>query len=276
MDRKLNVVIVGAHPDDCEEWAGGITIRYRQAGHQVTYITATNGDAGHHAMNREDLKKRRYEESRKVAQCLDIEYIVMDTHDGCLEPTLEKRFALIRLLRKCAPDLIITHPLNDYHPDHRYTTQLVSDTAYMLNVPLCVPEVPIVKKPVVYCNMSFVRQDDASTTVLVPVDQQMEKKLYALHQNTSQVYEWLCWVDGIDLDTIPTEEQARLEFLRQLWDEPWLKITKSYREKLNQYLDSETAEQIRYVEVFTASPLGYPLTVENTKEYFPFSDAVVF
>ena len=276
MAKKLNVVVVGAHPDDCEEWVGGLTIRYRESGHRVTYITTTNGDAGHHAMNREETRRHRYEESRKVAKCLDIEYVVMDVHDGCLEPTLENRLALISLLRKCDPDMIITHSLNDYHPDHRYTAQLVSDTAYMLNVPLCVPDVPIVKRPVVYCHISFMPQDNASTTVLVPVDKQMDKKLLAIHQNTSQMYEWLCWVDGIDLDTIAPDENGRLKFLRRQWDVPWLKITESYREKIRYHLSAEAARETRYIEAFTASSLGFPLTPANAREYFPFSDALVF
>ena len=276
MTKKLSVVVVGAHPDDCEEWAGGVTIRYRESGHRVTYITTTNGDAGHHAMNREDLRKRRYEEMRKASKCLDIECIAMDVHDGCLEPTLENRLALIGLLRKCGPDIIITHSLNDYHPDHRYTVQLVSDTAYMLGVPLCVPDVPVVEKPVVYCHISFMPQDNASTTVLVPVDKQMDKKLLAIHQYTSQMYEWLCWVDGIDIETVPRDEDGRLEFLHRRWDVPWLKITESYREKISHYLNAKAAGEIRYVEAFTASSLGFPLTSANAKEYFPFSDALIF
>ena len=276
MVKKLHVVVVGAHPDDCEECAGGVTIRYRELGHRVTYISTTNGDAGHHALGREELKKRRYEETRKVAKYLDIEYIVMDVHDGGLEPTLENREALIGLLRKCDPDLIITHSLNDYHPDHRYTTQLVLDTAYMLNVPLCVPDVPVVKKPVVYCHFSFMPQNDASTTILVPVDNYVDKKLRAFHQNSSQVYEWLCWVDGIDLETVPRDEQGRLEFLLQQWDETWLKIAENYREKISLYLSGEAVRKTRYVEAFVASSLGFPLTPANVREYFPFSDTLVF
>ncbi len=73
MTQSLNVVMVGAHPDDCEYAAGAVTVCYRQLGHKVIYISMTNGDAGHHTMSRDELKRARYKETRKVAQYLDVE-----------------------------------------------------------------------------------------------------------------------------------------------------------------------------------------------------------
>ena len=47
-DTPLRLLIIGAHPDDADYAAGGTAALYRAAGHAVTMISLTNGDAGHH------------------------------------------------------------------------------------------------------------------------------------------------------------------------------------------------------------------------------------
>lgn len=266
-----NTVIVGAHPDDCEIYAGGLACLLRSAGHNVTFISMTSGNAGHHSMTAPALKARRYEETRRVKELLDIEYILMDIDDGCLEPTIKNRQDLIRILRKCSPDLIITHQLNDYHPDHRYTAQLVCDTAYMLNVPLCVPEVPIVGKNIAYCHMCLKPQQDAMT-ILVPIDTVLDKKILATHQHESQIYEWLPWTEGIDPSTIPADEPGRLAYLERRWVTDWQRKT---REFVIYYNDHFHADRPEFVEAFTASPYGHILTPENIASFFPIHKVVV-
>ncbi len=66
-------------------------------------------------------------------------YLILDHHDGELLPTLDNRREIIRLIRTYEPDLVLTHRPNDYHPDHRYTSQLVQDAAYMVTVPAVLP-----------------------------------------------------------------------------------------------------------------------------------------
>ena len=46
----LNILVFGAHPDDCDIKAGGIAALYVQQGHRVQFVSVTNGDAGHHEM----------------------------------------------------------------------------------------------------------------------------------------------------------------------------------------------------------------------------------
>ncbi len=46
-DKTINVVVIGAHPDDCDLDAGGTAIKFAQLGHRVLFVSTTNGDAGH-------------------------------------------------------------------------------------------------------------------------------------------------------------------------------------------------------------------------------------
>src|SRR5262245_31610505 len=141
-EPPLRLLIIGAHPDDADFHAGGTAALYRAAGHVVKMVSMTNGDAGHQTLRGQPLAQRRRAEAAAAGAVIGARYGVLDNHDGELLPTLDNRFQVIRLIRTFRPDLVLTHRPNDYHPDHRYTSQLVQDAAYMVTVPAIVPETP--------------------------------------------------------------------------------------------------------------------------------------
>src|SRR5689334_2751438 len=134
-EGQIRALMIGAHPDDCEFKTGGLAALYRAQGHIVKFVSATNGEAGHHEMGGGPLAQRRYEETRRVAEIADIEYEVMTSADGRLEADLATREQVIKLIREFQPDLVFTHRTNDYHPDHRRTGILVQDASYLIRVP---------------------------------------------------------------------------------------------------------------------------------------------
>jgi N-acetylglucosamine malate deacetylase 1 len=141
-DGKLRIIAFGAHPDDCELKAGGVAAKWAARGHHVKFVSVTNGDIGHWKMAGGPLARRRTEEVKKAARILKIHTQVLDIHDGELEPTLENRRTITRLIRQWKADIVLAHRPNDYHPDHRYTGVLVQDAAYMVTVPFFCPDVP--------------------------------------------------------------------------------------------------------------------------------------
>src|SRR5262249_28005121 len=141
-ERPLRLLIIGAHPDDADYHAGGTAALYRAAGHIVKMVSLTNGDAGHHLLRGPELARRRKAEAAAAGTVIGADYDVLDNPDGELLPTLENRRQVIRLIRSFRPDLVLTHRPNDYHPDHRYTSQLVQDAAYMVTVPAVAPDTP--------------------------------------------------------------------------------------------------------------------------------------
>ena len=70
-EPKLKVMMIFAHPDEGEIYTGGTAILYTQMGHTVTFLSITNGDAGHYSMKPEDLAKRRYQEAMRPSASLD-------------------------------------------------------------------------------------------------------------------------------------------------------------------------------------------------------------
>jgi len=150
-DSPLNIIVLGAHPDDCEGDAGGLAALYARMGHNVKIVSLTNGDAGHYDMGGGVLAKVRMAEAEEAGKRLGVkDYVVMDNHDGELMPTLENRLKVIREIRKWNADIVIGPRPNDYHPDHRYTAILMQDAAFMVVVPNIAPDVPALKKNPVF------------------------------------------------------------------------------------------------------------------------------
>jgi LmbE family N-acetylglucosaminyl deacetylase len=63
MNEPLRLLMLGAHPDDAEYYAGGLAAIYRKLGHTVKLISMTNGDAGHYELRGPELATRRRREA---------------------------------------------------------------------------------------------------------------------------------------------------------------------------------------------------------------------
>src|ERR671937_1317977 len=215
-DGKLNVIAFGAHPDDCDQRAGGTAAKYAALGHRVRFVSVTNGDAGHQTEGGGALAARRRAEAREAGRRIGIEYIVLDNHDGELLPTLAVREQIIRQIRQWNADLVLAPRPNDYHPDHRYTGILVQDAAYMVVVPNVAPDTPALRKnPVfMYFEDGFQKPQPFRPDVAVAIDDVIEKKLDMLDAHVSQMYEWLPWVAG-NLEKVPKDPVARRRWLHE-------------------------------------------------------------
>src|SRR5258708_2759254 len=99
MTDPLRLLVVGAHPDDAEARAGGLAALYRKLGHDVRFVSVTNGETGHYRVSGPPLVARRRAEAEAAAAVLGLRYDVWDHPDGRLEVTLGGREQVIRLLR---------------------------------------------------------------------------------------------------------------------------------------------------------------------------------
>ena len=268
--HKLNILIIGAHPDDAEESCGTAAL-YVAAGHKVKLVSVTNGDAGHQTMGGGALMRRRAEEARKSGEILGVEYQLLDNHDGELLPTLENRRKIIRLIREFHSDIVITHRTNDYHPDHRNTGQLVLDAAYMVTVPNICPETPILTtNPVfLFASDDFSKPTPFKPDVVVGIDQTIEKKIDMYDCHISQFYEWLPWNAGI-IDQVPSGKSERREWMAKRRREEAENLANKYREKLIELYGSVEGKKIKFAEAFEDSEYGTRITKENIAILFPF------
>jgi LmbE family N-acetylglucosaminyl deacetylase len=195
----LNILVIGAHPDDCEIRCGGTAARYAASGHRVKFVAVTEGSAGHHIHHGPENARRRRGEAAEAARRLGIsEAEVLPLADGFLEPTIANRLEIIRLIRSWKADVVITHRPNDYHADHRATSVLVQDAAYLVLVPRVCEQVEVLRTNPVFLYMedTFQKPWPFTPSITVDVASVWEKKIAGLDAHASQFYEWLPWVGG--------------------------------------------------------------------------------
>jgi N-acetylglucosamine malate deacetylase 1 len=267
-EKKLRVVIFGAHPDDPDK-AGGTAYKWAQAGYNVLLVSVTNGDAGHQSIKAGKLAKMRREEARKAGEVIGVRYITLDNHDGQLMPTYKNRLEIIRIIREQKADIVISPRPYDYHPDHRYTGVLVMDAAYMVTVPTVLPNVPIVEKNPLFLWMSdgFIHPEPFSADVCIDIDDVIEKKMDMYHQHKTQMYEWLPYNRGV-LSQVPSSDADRRAWLGETRKRAF--DATPYREKLIELYGTAKGSGIKYCEAFQDSGYGTKLTKENLWYYFPF------
>ncbi len=266
-DGKIRIIMIGAHPDDCDVAGGGTAILFAKMGYAVKFVSVTNGDAGHQTLKGVALAKRRFAEAQEAAKRFGVTYDILDNHDGQLMPSLEVRFQIIKKIREWDADIVIAPRPNDYHPDHRYTGVLVQDAAYMVAVPNIVPATPALKKnPVfLYFQDDFQRPNPFRPDVAIDITVVYEQKVHALAAHISQVYEWLPWI-GNYLAEVPADKNIREKWLAKKWAVP---ITPAVSSSLQKWLGKDNALQVKYAEAFEICEYGVQPNEEELKKLFP-------
>ena len=266
-DGKVRIIMIGAHPDDCDVQGGGTAILYAKMGYAVKFVSVTNGDAGHQTLKGDTLAKRRYAEAQEAGKRYGVTYDVLDNHDGQLMPTLEVRFQIIKKIREWDADIVIAPRPNDYHPDHRYTGILVQDVAYMVAVPDIVPETPALKKnPVfLYFQDNFQRPNPFRPDVAIDITAVYGQKVHALAAHESQVYEWLPWI-GHYSEKVPSNKGEREKWIADIWAVP---VTPAVRTSLEKWYGKEKAAQVKHAEAFEICEYGEQPNDEEIKHLFP-------
>ena len=108
-DSPLRILVIGAHPDDADIKAGGTSAKWAKLGHKVKLVSLCDGSAGHQSQYGPQLAERRRAEAQAAASVIGATYEIMNFVDGELQPTLDARRQVIRLIRDFRPDLLLTH-----------------------------------------------------------------------------------------------------------------------------------------------------------------------
>lgn len=263
----LRIIMIGAHPDDCDQGGGGTAILLSSMGHAVKFVSVTNGDAGHQTQGGGALAKRRIAEAQEAGKRFGVTYDVLDNHDGELTPTLDVRLQIIRKIREWNADLVIAPRPNDYHPDHRYTGVLVQDAAYMVAVPNVAPDTkPLKKNPVfLYFQDRFQKPNPFRPDITVDITSVFEKKIYAMAAHESQFFEWLPWIGGY-LSEVPAGEKERLAWLAKQRTRP---INAETIKSLEKCYGATKASAVKNVEAFEICEYGSQPNEADIRRLFP-------
>jgi len=123
---SVDVLAIGAHPDDVEMTIGGTLAKLIDRGKRVAILDMTRGEMGTRG-----TPEQRDEEAAAAAQTLGAAArINLELPDGMIENTLEARALLIQQIRKLKPTVVFANYWEDLHPDHAATGRIVCDTMY--------------------------------------------------------------------------------------------------------------------------------------------------
>jgi len=125
----MNILAIGAHPDDIEFGCGGSLLKYSRLGHNVNMLVITDGSLGGDpaVRRREQEEAARFIGAKKLywADLLDTQ--VVDNHDLILK--------IEDVVKATNPDLVFLNFYDDVHQDHRAIAQAgVSATRYIKEV----------------------------------------------------------------------------------------------------------------------------------------------
>ncbi len=265
----MKLLILGAHPDDAEWHAGGLATLYCAAGHNVRMVSVTDGRAGHHTLPPDELAALRTAEAAASAAIIGAEYCVWDFPDGELQPTLEVRRRIIAEIRSFEPDLVLTHRINDYHPDHRAVGQAVQDASYLVTVPHIVPDVPPLRQdPVVaYMPDRFTKPYPLCGDIVIDVGPHIETIVDMLACHRSQMYQWLPHNLRIT-DRIPPEEAERRQWLGQWYRAHLRPMADRYRRELITEYGEQRGREIEFAEVYEISEYAGTLNAPDRERLF--------
>lgn len=124
-DKKLNVVFVGAHPGDPEFGCGGTIAKYSDAGHAVTILYLTRGEASDPNISYEQMAKLRSSEAAESSKILNADPLFANQIDGNTVLDNSKNDEMQKMLQALNPDLVFTHWPLDSHPDHQIAGLLI-------------------------------------------------------------------------------------------------------------------------------------------------------
>lgn len=162
----MNILAIGAHPDDIEFGCGGTLIKYAENGHNIFLLVLTVGSVG----GDPELRKR---EQEKAAEFMKAKQVFWgNLRDTELPPPNAVISVIEDVINKIGPNSVFFNYFDDIHQDHRTTAYAsVSATRYIKEVLFY--EVPTSK--------------NFEPNVFVDIKDVLDRKIELLKLHTSQV-----------------------------------------------------------------------------------------
>lgn len=122
----VDVLAISAHPDDVEMTCGGTLVQLKASGRRFGIVDLTGGEMGTRGTG-----ETRRREAERAAEILGAEFReTLDFGDGGLATTRANELALMDVIRREKPRIVLTPYPDDRHPDHARAGRLVTDAAF--------------------------------------------------------------------------------------------------------------------------------------------------
>lgn len=181
---NVDILAFGAHPDDVECAVGGIVLSQTQKGNKAAIVDLTKGELG--SSGTVELRSLETIEASKILGIIFRENLGME--DGFIENNKPNKLAIIKMIRKYRPKIILAPALYDRHPDHGSTAKLISEAAFLAGLAKIKTEIDTKKqsphRPIAvyhYIQDLFIEPD-----VVINISDTFENKMKAIKAYKSQ------------------------------------------------------------------------------------------
>jgi len=129
--HDFDIVAFGAHPDDIELSAGGVIAKEAQRGKKVALVDLTRGQLG--TRGSVEIRAEEAEAARVILGVEHRENLGME--DGWFEVDEVHLRAVVEVLRRLRPKVVLANALSDRHPDHGRGAELVARACFLAGLP---------------------------------------------------------------------------------------------------------------------------------------------
>lgn len=183
---KVDILAIGAHPDDVELGCGGTIAKMISEGKTVAIIDLTKGELGTRGTD-----KTRKQEAADAAKILGISAREnLEMKDGFLQNSEEYQMRIVKMIRKYQPEIVLANATDDRHPDHGKAAKLVSDACFLSGLKKI--ETALDRKNQEFWRpkhvFHFIQWKEIEPDFVIDISNFMEKKIEACMAYKTQFY----------------------------------------------------------------------------------------
>jgi len=181
--NEINILAIFAHPDDVELTVGGTLLKMKSLNYKTGALDVTRGEMG--TRGTVEGRAREAEEAAKILK-LDVREN-LGLPDGRVFVGDDERAKLVRVLRRLKPKILLTHQLDDPHPDHHHIAQLVRESARLASMQKYDGDFGQARTPAPIVAHNIFSQR-VTPSFIVDVSEFLEQKTEAIRAHASQFY----------------------------------------------------------------------------------------
>jgi bacillithiol biosynthesis deacetylase BshB1 len=183
----LDILAFAAHPDDVELCCSGTLIKHALKGQKTGIIDLTRGELG--TRGTAEIRSSESAAASVIMKLAARENLGMS--DGFFEPTKENKIAIVRMIRKYRPRIILANAISDRHPDHGRASKLVTDSCFLSGLLKVETELDgKVQEPwrpkAIY---HYIQDRFMEPSFIVDISEVMEQRNEAIRAYSSQFYD---------------------------------------------------------------------------------------
>ncbi len=184
---KVDILAIGAHPDDVELGCGGTLAKLIAEGKKVAVVDLTKGELGTRG-----TEETRAKESAAASEILGISAREnLELKDGFILNTEEQQFKIVKMVRKYRPEIVFANALDDRHPDHAKAAKLTADACFLAGLIKIETELDGEKQQAwrpkqIY---HYIQWKDLKPDFVVDISAYMETKISACLAYATQFYD---------------------------------------------------------------------------------------